>query len=266
MKRMPELNQSHLQLWLEMLADGELDVTQSEGLFNYLDRAESRNSDPGEESGGSWRQLALTLLHEKTIRREMTRGTRASDEMPTGLTAESSSHNWTIAGSLLQAVVPSKPNGPAKLSGTGKSNYWRLAMAAAFAFVLGLWTHSVLDTNRQNLAMPNEEPSGRTIHQREITGVTEFSYDGAMTYQPYHDVGFRSAARSMTLYEIEDTPTRASFYMNCKLPDVLLQALVLSGYSVKIEEDALDLEAEDGEQIQIPVAVLHIEKYASMRF
>ena len=66
------------------------------------------------------------------------------------------------------------------------------------------------------------------------------------------------------LYQVRDTPDEAVYYVDCNVPQFLLESLVLAGHDVKLEQDFLGYTESPDSPAAVPINVLRIEKYGRL--
>ena len=66
------------------------------------------------------------------------------------------------------------------------------------------------------------------------------------------------------LYQVEDNPTESVFYTDYSVPQFLLDALVLSGHDVQLDQEFLGYTESMNDPRAVPVNVLRIKKYGQL--
>lgn len=236
MNLLPNSIADHETLWLDMLADNELDSNQRQRFFAYLD-----------QTTDGWKRCAQWLLHEQLLAIELKQAAcdRARDAVPI------KDMNFAAA-SKDQAQLAPRATG-----GRRQRTLVQLVLTACVAFAMGLGlypllsqspTSAVSDQSANNAEAPGSAASKAYIESRMVPASLN-------TELPGH-----------TLYEIENTLTHATYYLNHQLPEFLLQSLVLAGHTVQVDQDLIAIPGPDGQLLQVPMNKLEVTKFTQYDF
>lgn len=225
MNLLPEpINDRSELLWLEMLADGELNSDQRNQLFEYFDEVE-----------GGWKRCARYLLHEDQLGNEL----------------KAVSHQQTQAEQMAASSVVKKTDHNQRSS-------FSAVLAACVAFVLGLGV--ALPIAQSRLSSEGDLVSDLSMRTTELASKTFTD-----TWKTMRRANYQPSEVSLTFFEIENTPTSATYYLQQPLPEIFLQSLVLAGHSVKVDQEIVEVSGPDG-VFPMPVNKLEIDKFTPEYF
>ena len=243
MNRLPEPIEHHEPLWLEMYADGELDSMQIERLFGYLDLQDEIVS--GVRGDSAWKRMALTLVREQRIAADVAE-----------LFGDHAANHLTSSGSECLPLPSLKEQKKLK-----RIPWHPMAWVAAAAFFMGAFAllgYQQLNSTRDMTLASQHDPANSLRVPATHSGTENSSFAPPVT----RPVSFPHDENAHTIFEVENTATTATYYLNKSIPDLLLQSLVLAGHSVEVGQESIAVQTESGKSLSVPISTLHIKKFA----
>ncbi len=239
MSQMPFPVSEHEQLWFEMLVDGELCPESTQHLFTFLDEA-----DGAEDS--AWKRCALTLLNEKLLQSSV----RATCESENPVFRNQ--HDAVERNAVERDDVERNEVSAAVKTSSSMAGWLAWGLSACVMFGLGLWVQSLLNPAGTNSSQLAQTPDASAANTRSEATVVN------------RHLGLDAYLESHTIYEVENSRTRATYLMKDALPELFLRSMVLAGHQVRVEQDSIDLKSEDGTVVSMPLNKLQITKHQSL--
>ena len=222
MNPLPEINKNSESIWLDLLNDNELDAFQRRELYEYLD-----------DSHEGWKRCAKLLLHERQLAAELSQ-------------AFGSDSIGAARNDAIKPVLESQRQG-AGTTGRLPASMLLAALAICLAFVLGTFVNQLWEAGEPT---PNAATDALD-HNDRVQG-----FETPISLVANHLVD------SHTIYEVQNTATSATYYLEKPVPDFFLQALVLAGHAVEVDQEFVDIVGPDGEYFPVPINKLEINKFA----
>ena len=216
--------------WIECLVDDELNATQLPRMYQYLD-----------ENSEAWKRCAIAMLDERALRKGVL-------------------HAFAPEG--VEFVTPyAKPQVPTKrldFDGklSSKRNWLSLVLVAGGAMLVGALGYRLTTLSQ-------------TEQAESLVASIEFPVSDRDSFTPLDQesgrtqVSFQEAFRPNTLVEVENSPTRAVYYLDHQVPKFLLEAMVIAGHQLSIGQEMISIDGPDGQALEVPINKLEIEKYTA---
>ncbi len=214
--------------WLECLVDDELDSQQLQGLCQYFDRTPD-----------AWKRCATALLDDRTMRM--------------GVIQAFATDDFRKAVAPVKAQVKTK--GIVPKSTSPLRSWMPMVLCACFAMIMGA-------IGQRMLMLPQTEQP-RDVVSAFDPPMTDRSELDSLPSRSLTQVSFQNAFKPNTLVEIENSPTRAVYYIDHQVPKFLLEAMVIAGHQLSIGQEMVLIDGPNGEALEVPINRLEIEKYCT---
>ena len=243
---LPELSK-HPDLWIDLLIDNELDQVQRKKLFAHCD-----------QNPELFRKCVVRFMDHQTLE--------------SGLTAP---------GKLDSATPPAQKQHPKPRPHDSQNLFGKLgnlriigALAAAILiFALGGLAHWIGNRSHTEYVIQQAADDYEEQMTLIVDRYKEVYEIEAETKRQFEERKFKrdltaiqlGAYRNNFLLEIENNSDRAVYYSAQRIPDFLLEALVISGHKVKIDRKTIDIKNPKRETISYPIHVVEINKNQLLR-
>lgn len=193
-------------LWLNMLIDGELSVSQRQAYMAHVSIA------------NDWQKVATAFLDEQVLGTHLAASDDTMANVPVAEAVERPS-----AGRWMQ--------------------YLAMAACLVCGLLLGPWLKDdQLPVEVVEVSTPTESQDHEVIH------VTE------ETFQP----------SLPGLFQVSNTIDEAVYYADFSLPQFMLDALVLAGHQVTLDQEFLGYTETSDNPAAVPINVIRIQKYGRL--
>ncbi len=230
MNVLPEDIANNESEWLEWLVDDELDAQQLPRFFRYLD-----------DKPEAWKRCATALLDDRSMRKGVMQasGSVRSDED-------------------LSAVKPQVVAKSLDSKSLSRRSWLPMVLVACLAMLIGAIGHRMT-------VLP------QTVQPEQIVSSFDSSINDLLAKDQIDEVpawrnsrtqvSFQEAFKPNTLVEVENSPTRAVYYIDHQVPKFLLEAMVIAGHQLTIGQEMVLIDGPNGEALEVPINKLEIEKY-----
>jgi len=253
---MPPVAQD-FDFWIELLVDGELSEEQQRELFSFMDERE-----------GFWKSCAIAFVKEKRLSLAFE---QLNGEDATSSQAELSS-DYTLDGnhSLPASKTETQLRKTNQELSRGIGGHWvRIAgtvIAASLLIVTGWFAGRTGLVNGPNSLTEEGQPSPALYPVSVDAGAVYQLLDRKRQLEMESERANMQIERSRLannpyLIEVENTPEKALYYSKHRLPDFLLDALVVAGHKVTIKKETVFASSEDLAGVQLPFHAFEIKKF-----
>lgn len=253
----PELNHDHVEIWVGLLADGELSATQRAMLFEFL-----------EQHPEYWRCCALAFWDSLTLKQWLTpSGGLLAEKATLDRQFESQRpSSWSVPSNDSEKTATVSSLAPGLSVGKDTKRHWILGPALACALGILCCLISGLLFLGWNVAHTNWLAS-RVQWRQDVSLMVDVQQLLLAELQAERN-SFRSLGslfpNQPQLIEIENTPARAVFLTDRPLSPELMDWLVRYGTDVQVRPHQPESKNQLWESLRNPVLEIEVVKLSSL--